>query len=67
MRIYGFLTLKKLENIENAGTGVNNYNFAKDRSIRASLFKGWSSIMGEKIIGNCYLRLFWLEFYYTYT
>ena len=47
-----FLDFKKLENIENAGTRVNNYKFAKDSSIRATLFKGRSSIMGEEIIGN---------------
>ena len=30
---------KKLENIEKAGTRVNNCKFAKDSSIRATLFK----------------------------
>ena len=35
-----FLDLKKLENIKNAGTRVNNCKFAKDSSIRATLFKG---------------------------
>ena len=34
-----FLKLKH-ENIESAGTRVNNCKFAKDSSIRASLFKG---------------------------
>ena len=35
-----FLDFKKLENIEKAGTRVNNNcKFAKDSSIRATLFK----------------------------
>ena len=34
-----FLDLKKIEKIEKAGTRVNNYKFAKDSSIRLSLFK----------------------------
>ena len=35
-----FLYLEKLENIEKAGMCLNNYKFAKDSSIRATLFKG---------------------------
>ena len=31
---------KKLENIEKVGTRVNNYKFAKDSLVRASLFEG---------------------------
>ena len=38
--IYGFLTSKKLENIEKAGRRVNNCKVVKDSSIRATLFKG---------------------------
>ena len=33
-----FLDFKKHENIEKAGTRVNNYKFAKDSSIRATLW-----------------------------
>ena len=35
-----FLDLKNPENIEKAGTRVNNCKFAKDSSIRATLFQG---------------------------
>ena len=35
-----FLRRLKHENIEKAGTRVNNCKFAKDSSIRAILFKG---------------------------
>ena len=35
-----FLDLKKLDNIENTGARVNKCKFAKDSSIRATLFTG---------------------------
>ena len=34
------LHCKKIENIEKAGTRLNNCKFAKDSSIRVNLFKG---------------------------
>ena len=48
--------LEKLENIEKAGMRVNSCKFAKDSSIRATLFKGKLQIMCGKIILNRYLR-----------
>ena len=48
--------LEKLENIEKAGTHVNNYKFVNDSSIRETLFKGKLQILRGKIILNCYLH-----------
>ena len=36
---YGFLTLKNLKILKKAGMHVNNYKFAKDSLIPATLFK----------------------------